>query len=447
MNHTRYGFRDFLFLAYLLTPVFFLTRFNRMVLVPFLGKYYQGFDFVLLLWIMIFAFVGLASPRVRTRMGLAGPMVFIALFIVWAMLAALAVEPSAAGVGKMLFAHTRWCLPLLATYLAFRSLPTDLASYRRAETSFIIAFGVLIALILLGTSLGADSIGAKLGWQRIRTGSTGFTRAWTPVGTSITSGFLIAGAYMLVLPRLLHGKAARYIFVATLDIVAVVFSLARSVVLALILFHLLIGRTSLRKYAGKILIAGCVLLLVNVVVLVALSRFYSFDRLVSKVEDSTQARMSSVLAASEAGMSNPLTGYGYGLLYVDVRDRILSLNRDKQEHNTMVIGNRSSALEPHNMYLLAFAETGFPGLLLFAMFWLLWLRRLKQNKAIAAVHPDLHTVASVHHAIFLTLMAFGMTWSGMWLYPVPACGYFALIFLGPYFGASVTGELQTRQAG
>jgi hypothetical protein len=144
----------------------------------------------------------------------------------------------------------------------------------------------------------------------------------------------------------------------------------------LLLFHVIYFWSAIRRHPAAVLSFLVVTCLVSVPAIWKLQERFSFERLLLARGSSLDLRTSSALGAATTSFESPFLGKGPGLLYEEFRlgwptrpDGVVS------RQITMLVGNRLSAMEPHNLYLFLAAEHGWIAAAMFCtVLWMLWNR-------------------------------------------------------------------------
>jgi len=228
-------------------------------------------------------------------------------------------------------------------------------------------------------------------------------------------------------------------FVAVLCVIAIFFTLARSVMLSLVLLHLLAFRGILWKHFSRIFIALTVIAILLVPTLLLLGRKYGFERLVATKGASMEIRRYSAIAGLKAGLNKPVLGHGPGILYWDVRQPWGMPGTTKEK--VIAIENLPSAKEPHNLYILIFAESGLIGLMLLIGTILFWLHRLRLARMYSELVPDYRLESNAHWSMLIILGVFSLTSASMFIYPKVALTMWLSLLIGLHGAATVENEM------
>jgi len=440
--YKSYTFRDLLILALFLYPILFLGRFSIAVKYNFMGQWYLGFELSMVGVLAIFLLVKILSPD-SGKMRLFWPISLSALLVLIGILSGLINGTGVRDYGAAIQAGFRWFVPFLVACVAISALPKTPQSNARLVNSYILVYGILAPLLILISALFTTQVGRLMGWDPygISESAAGFTRGWTPTGSSISSGMLVVFAYAMALTRLIRKEQVGFnAFVAALCVLAIFFTLARSVMLTLILFHLFMFKDVLWRNFSRIVVSLLVVAILLVPSLIVLSHWYSFERFLMKEEESTRLRWFSLVAGLAVGLEKPVLGEGPGLLYWEVRQP-WGMPGTNPEERVITIRNYPSAKESHNLYILAFAETGLVGLAVLGMVLLYCLHRLKVAKIYSNVYvPELGLDASAHWSILISFMVFCLTSASILLYPKVSLTMWFALLVGLHAAATIESE-------
>lgn len=440
--HKGYTFRDLLVLGLLLYPILFLGRFSTALKYNFIGHWYLGFELSMVGFLVIFIVVKVLSPD-SGKMGLFWPISLSAILLMIGLFSGLVNSAAIRDYGAVLQAGFQWFVPFLVACTAISTLPKTPQSNARLANSYILVYGILTPLLILASALFTTQVAKLMGWDPSgisETSGAGFTRGWTPTGSTISSGMLVVFAYGMVLTRLIRKEHIGFnAFVAALCVMAVFFTLARSVMLALIVFHLFMFKDVLWRNFSRIAVSLLLIVILLVPSLIVLSHWYSFERFVMKEQESTRLRWYSLLAGLAVGLEKPVLGQGPGLLYWEVRQpRGLP---GTTEGRVITIRNLPSAKEPHNLYVLTFAETGLVGLAMLGVILLYWLHRLKAAKIYSNVYvPALDLDATAHWSMLICFMVFCLTSASILIAPKVALTSWSALLVGLHCAATVKNE-------
>lgn len=436
----RYNTRHLLVLLFLAWPAVFLGRWNQSFYFFLLGRPYLGYEILTLGWIVLFAVLMLLRPG-RMPLRVRGVMWTLAGVCVLGVLSGLLNSPSSMGLGYPLQAQVRWLLPLIAAWLAVKAVPEDLESSRLLRTSFVLVYGLAVPAVVIFSALFVDQLRAIFGWeQRFAEGEAGFVRGWSPLGSPISTGIVLVAAYALCLGQMLRKRSVLFHGVAAgICAIAVLLTLSRSVVIALVLLHLFVFRRQLLRNPGRVLAAVVVLAVLTLPAVMFLSQRYSFGRLANTGE--YQLRLNSALASLEIFAESPIWGQGPGLLYSDVRVPPLLAS---SSGGPIVVGSHFSAREPHNMYLLFLVEYGFLGFALLVAMILFFAARLRRARWAAEQLPEEQPMSEALRSMIWVLALFGLTWSSMFIYPKVATAVWAFLLIAMHHATALEAEAEGR---
>ncbi len=437
-----YTFRDLLVLLLFLYPVLFLGRFSVTLKYNFIGHWYLGFELSMVGFLVIFLVVKVLSPD-SGKMRLFWPIFLSAILLLVGLFSGLINAAAIRDYGAVLQAGFRWFVPFLVACVAISTLPKTPQFNARLTNSYILVYGVLSPLLILISALFTTQVAQLMGWDPFgisEASDAGFTRGWTPTGSTITSGMLVVFAYAMALTRLIRKEHVGFnAFVAVLCVMAVFFTLARSVMLVLILFHLLMFKDVLWRNFSRVVVSFLVIVILLIPSLIVLSHWYSFERFLMKQRESIQLRWSSLQAGLVVASEKPVLGQGPGLLYWDVRQP-WGMPGTTMER-VITIRNLPSAKEPHNLYVLAFAETGLVGLAILGAVLLYWLHRLKIAKIYSQMYmPEFGLDASAHWSMLISFLVFCLTSASILLYPKVSLTMWVALLVGLHAAATIESE-------
>jgi len=444
-----YGLRDLLVLGMLAYPVLFLGRFGVLVYFFFLGKPYLGFEILAGGMFALFMVVplGRRGSGTYTRLGLAKPAMALTLLGLVGLFSAMVHRPGLDGLGAFLMAVSRWAWPLMVVWAGIRTIPWHPQSHDRLRMSFVLVYGVLTPLIMVTSALFTQELAGIMEWgdKYTHAGVAGFARGWSPLGSTISSGFLVLGAYAFCLAQMLRGRNSLFYGVAALlSILAIGFTLSRSVLAAFVFVNVFMLRGLLRRYMVRIAKVAAAILLVAVPAVVFMAIRYDLSRFVMLGGKSVRLRLSSLAAAFDVVAERPLLGHGMGVLYEVVRlpQGFAGINA----MDTIVLGGHYSALEPHNLYLLTLAETGVVGMILLLVAYVAWYWRIRKARRLASGLLGREPLVNADWTLLLVLPFFGLTWSAMFLYARVAMAVWAMLLIGLHHVGCLENEVQARTA-
>lgn len=435
MLFAGYRMRDVLVLAFLTSIVMYLSRWDLYLQHEIHGRPFVTFHWYLLGAALVFAAARVLFPEPP-------PMRFGPLLLAGFGFAALAMmsgvlNGGAAGAVSAVHVLVVTVLPALAAATCVALIPRDSAASRRLRVTFILLAGVLTPAMVVLSALAPNQIGSLLGWGTIAAGrATGFVRGWSPLGSPITTGTAMILAYGLAMHEVIGTRKRRYIAVLLLVGLAMLFTLARSVLLMFAIFHLVYFWSAIRRQPMRVIGVGMLLVVLAVPVVYKLSERFSFERFLEGGGASTDLRASSALGALAASLRNPVLGNGPGLLYEGVRQgETVRIVRGSREVRTIMVAGRVSALEPHNVYLLVAAEHGWVALGLFMAILLICWRRTRLRNFLADVED--RSMSSAFHALWLALLFMLLTASNPMIKEQIAVLFWFFAFLGLHWRATM----------
>ncbi len=413
---------------------FFLSRFDAMFMVTALGRPLPGIVvFLAAVSVVVMYLRGYGKRAWLPRIGVA------ARFLVpWSLLAVLSglVKGGAEGVVAAIQILIFLWAALIAAggVVEFYAESTD--SNRRVRLLFMLAMGIVTPAIMVATALAPGDFGRMLGWRPVQeTIGAGFVRGWSPIGSTITSGALVVLAYALLLHEYLKTRRVIFAAAALLNVFAVMFTLARSVLIMFMLVHFLYWVLWGRRHVSRRALATPLVIIGLVLAWGGVQGDYSFERFLKTDDFSLDIRRDSLEAAVDEMFGNPLLGRGPGLLYSDVRTTWIHNPLGEDRPRFMMIGDRPSAMEPHNLYALVGAEHGIPALLLFVALFLGLARRMWVGAGRG--DADAGALGAVFTSCWLAMSALFLTDSDLLLNPQFAFFFWVFGFLGVHHADSV----------
>lgn len=430
-----YRMRDVLVLAFLTSIVMYLSRWDLHLHREIYGRPFVTFHWYLLATALVF---GAAHVRFRERPALRfGPLMLAGTGFAALALASGVLNGGAAGAVSAGHVLVVTVLPALAAATCVALIPRDAAASRRLRVTFILLAGVLTPTMVVLSALAPNQIGSLLGWGTFAAGrATGFVRGWSPLGSPITTGTAMILAYGLAMHEVIGARKRMYIAVLLLVGLAMLFTLARSVLLMFAVFHLFYFWSVIRRQPMRVIGVGMLLIVLAGPVVYKLSERFSFERFLEGGGASTDLRASSALGAMAASLRNPVLGNGPGLLYEGVRQgETVRIVRGSREVRTIMVAGRVSALEPHNVYLLVAAEHGWIALGLFLAILLICWRRTRLRAFLADVED--RSMSSAFHALWMALLFMLMTSSNPMIKEQIAVLFWFFAFLGLHWHATM----------
>ena len=409
-----YGSRDLAAASALFATLLFLSRFDAMLYTRLFDRPYPG---IVVFMLLISVGLGLYRALTPTRRPRKMQWVMIALlFGIFAYLAILSglVNRAGEGVAAALQALALCGMPILLAAQVISVTPQTTTGVTKLRWTIILAAGVLTPIALLATSLFADLLGRLLGWNQfaVMAGrSTGFVRGWSPLGGAISTAVAMVLAYGLAMHEVVGRGRRRFIPVLVLIGLAMLFTLSRSAILMMVVFHLAYFRKSLFQRPARTMAVLAAVSLVLVVALTQLSSRFSFDRFTQIRDASSEVRASSALAALSLVFDAPLLGQGPGLVYEEIRTtwlepRELGSAKITDDGQLLLLENHLSAMEPHNLYLYLAVEHGWLALGCFlGLFIACWAAAAPPRGAdeeAQSLSAALRALWVAHAAMFLT---------------------------------------------
>ncbi len=433
-----YTIRDLLVLALFLFPLLFLGRFGVAFSARFLGHWYLGFELFAAVLLVFFLLMKLMSPASGEMRILYSVFLLTCLLLV-GLASGFINGSSLTDFGATVHASFRWFIPFLLACAAISALPKTPESNARLIDSYILVYGIITPLLILVSALFTSQLAGLMGWDPYaisESAGAGFTRGWTPTGSAISSGILVLFAYSMALARLIRKHRVGFnTFVTSLCLISILFTLARSIMISLVVFHLLAFRVTLWRNLSRVLISFLLILILVVPSMIFLSSRYGFERFLLWGGESRNLRWYSALAGLKAGTEKPLLGQGPAQLYWDVRQPMMMPGRI--EEKVITIQDLPSAKEPHNLYILTFAETGLVGLVLLGGAFLYLLHRLKAAKRYSVYITEYKPDCDAHWSMFITFMFFCLTSASILIYPKVALTSWSALLVGLHTAATV----------
>ncbi len=349
---------DLPLLLFNLSLVFFLSRFNGLVTV-WLGKYpLSGIHVYLLVLIMFLGLVLLPGGRGHSRL-VSLPLPLLAVYGFFTLVSG-AVNAGFDGVLAAFQILVITIAPAVLAWILVESYGVrddDGAGMRR---QYILPLGIVTPLILLVSALLPSVFRGLLGWGVSADfgGFEGFTRGWSPMGSTILTGTLVVIAFGFALHEAVVNRSLLHRIVAALAAASILFTASRAVMIIFIVFNLIywtmLGRA--RMFARVAALPALVVALLVGWSLVSGS--VSFKRFLVLNDPSTGMRKSTALAAADLASQRPLLGHGPGQIYYEMRTIWIANPQRAPKVMEKAISHRMSALEPHNLYLYLAAEHG-----------------------------------------------------------------------------------------
>ena len=355
----RLRFRDLPLLLFLLSAAVFLSRFNVMFAVDLIAdRALPGFLVYLVvagvvLWLLR---ENLRRPPSRTvRRVFRLSLLFSALA-----LASGVINGGTTGLVSALQVLLITLPPMWVAGLIVDLAPRDPESTRRLRAGLLLVMGVLVPTIVIVSALKPELFGRVLGWSAIsKQVGAGFVRGWSPLGNTISSGILIVMAYALALHEAAVGRRRRFALMAAACALAILFTLARSVMVTFVVFHIAYWILYALRSRNRLVVVGP-MILVAILLFWALQSGYNFGRFTVTDDFSSRVRKSSARVALRESVEAPLLGQGPGLVYTDPREGLAASAAEAEQRRLQMSGEELTATEPHNLYLWLLVEHGWP---------------------------------------------------------------------------------------
>lgn len=313
-----YGIRDLAALGVLASTAFYLSRFDQMVWTELIGRPYPGF-----FWFLLALAAGLFALRLLApqseRLGLATPAAAAVGFAYLAVLSGF-VRGGFEGFGAALQILVIVFGPILVAAQTVDLIPRTREASARLRDSFVLLGGIVTPLFLVSTAVAAPLLSRFLGWGVTAVErESGFVRGWSPLGGPISTGFVLVLAYGLAMHEAIGRR--RRVFVAVLVLIAgaLLFTLSRSSVMMMAVFHVVYFWRLIRRRPGRVVAVALTSVALFFVLFVQLDERYSFERFLQTDDSSTHVRASSAVAALTVSLEHPVLGHGPGLLYDEIR--------------------------------------------------------------------------------------------------------------------------------
>lgn len=425
----QYTLADYLFPVWLLMPLWLRSQFSLKVSFFFMGQVYLG-EIWVALGIGVLCLLA-RSVRQGPKMRVAPSMLWVVLLMVVSTFLAVGLAPSAEdGLAKALQANLMWTAAFIGALGLVALVPTTEEHHDRLIRSFVGAFGYVFPLLMIAMALVPSVFSRYFEWDVNWTMVHGeFTRAPSPVGSGITAGLLAMMAMALAVGQILRGRSvwfyAPVLFVGT---TAILFSLARSVLVAVAVFALIYFFRMMMRNLGRTVAMGLVALVLLSPLAVYLSSRYDLSRLTDFREIQQSLRYQSAVGAWNAFQEKPATGHGVGQTYHLVRvPGLLQEDFSGRIERVISVGGMPSAREPHNMYLLILVEYGGVGLLLFGLGMFFWLRTARRARRVS--DHNWVSISDAYWAAGIAWLVFLMTNSDPLLNTKSAFGMWAFFFM------------------
>lgn len=425
----KYSWLDVFFLLWLLMPLWFRGQLSLSLSFFFLDQVFLG---------VIWPALSVGIFCLLARNFVAGPRMPVGRIILWLILlmfVSLLVSSGVAkspldGFAKSLQANLAWMSALVGALGLVALVPTTEEHHDRLIRSFVAVFGYVLPVLMIALALMPTAFSQYFQWDPNWTMVQGeFTRTRSPIGSGISSGLLVMMAMALAVGQLVRGRHLLfYVPVLFLGMGAILFSLARSVVLALAVFSLVFFfRMMMRNLGRTVLVAVAILVLLGPLVGYLATR-YDMSRLLDYREVMQSLRFQSAVGAWNAFWDQPVTGYGAGQLYHQVRvPDLLQESTSGEIERVVVVGGMPSAREPHNLYLFIMVEYGLIGVAIFGVGLFFWLRAMWRARAQSGSHWV--SLSDAYWAVGIAWGLFSVTNSGPLLDTKTAFGMWVFFFM------------------
>lgn len=361
--------RDFLLMAAVCFPVVWFSRLDLLPITVF-GQHVPTHWFVMtgiiaLTWPlgdrMTCAAVSPAFRRIAT------PLLVLALIMLVSILAN-GRDPQDALVG--LRAMTFAILPFLTAWSVIRAIQFDEESLRRMVVmiyTIAVATGGLSVLSALAPQLFAGVLADPTSIDQET------ARGFTTMGGANTTGNVLACIACVASGCLLaRYRRALSLAVLVLCFLGILTTLARAALLAFVIGQLFIFLRVAKGFGQRLAIFAAIGVFLLIPATYRLARDYDFslERFLIWREGSADARQVAMGAAVRYGLSHPLLGGGWGLVYPYGRAALGT--RDLPA--VWYVGTEATpVVKPHTLYGVVLAETGVVGLIVLLVFlWRIW---------------------------------------------------------------------------
>lgn len=423
-------------MVFLLSAAVFLSRFNVMFTVNILeDRPITGF----LWYLMIAALVlGLLRGMMHRSLNRSVRRVFrlTGIFAALALISGF-VHGGVTGASSALQVLMITLPPVWVAGLISDNLPRDRETSRRLRAIFLLLTGVLTPMFVIVSALKPELFGSLLGWRAFTNEmGAGFVRGWSPLGNTISSGVLIVMAYALALHEALVARRRRFLIIAGICGLAILFTLARSVIVVFIVFHLAYWALYGLKSRNWEIVAAP-LILVALLTGWALKSDYSFDRFARLNDFSSQVRQTSARVALRESVRKPLLGQGPGLFYEEPRRNLSGAALGGDHRQLQMTGEEMTATEPHNLYLWLLVEHGWIAAGVFlAMIGLL----IKGVARCPARSETDRSLRSMYLSVWIALLVFLLSHSDLMHNPKFSLFFWLWAFSGVHWCASLRAE-------
>lgn len=421
-----YRARDFLLLGAVLLPPLYPSRLDLNDLTI------AGTTFTLILGVMfaipaIFFWMGFYSDTRR----LASPAMRGILISLTALLAvfALSITVHVGGVPDIIRGFHALCLvvaPFAAAWTVIRALRVDPTTVGRIGVAFFVG-GVVISIFSIITALAPWMLAGIVASEKTEA-ETG--RAFTPVGGPAGTAICLLLVYCLATGFFMARRYRALSFaVLALCFVGMLTTLARAAALVFVVANAYLFLRYWRGMGRRLAILAAIGMCAVVPLTIVLSQRYSLERLSpigspTATDYSIRLRAESLKTAIWLGTNNLALGGGWGLVYPMARAHI----ELRHALRPYYFEGHITAIKPHNLYALVFAEGGAVALLLLLVFfWRLW-RALRPPDA--AVDPQGHSIVHGFRAGLLSFIVISAMQDHLFLTVKMAFFFYLFVFAG-----------------
>ncbi len=430
----RLRFRDLPLLVFLLSAAVFLSRFNLMCAVDLSAdRALPGF---LVYMCVVAVALWLLREQLRRSMSRAVLRVFqlSGIFALLALASGL-FNGGAVGLVSSLQVLLITLPPLWVAGLVVDLMPRDPESTRRLRAALLLVMGVLVPCFVIVSALKPELFGGVLGWSAVSNEvGAGFVRGWSPLGNTISSGILIVMAYALALHEAAVGRRRRFALMAAACGLAILFTLARSVVLTFVIFHVAYWILYALRSRNRVVVVGP-MILVGVLTIWALQSGYGFGRFVVTDDFSAHVRRTSAKVALRESFVSPLLGQGPGLTYPEPREGLAAGPEEAEKRRLQMSGDEMTATEPHNLYLWLMVEHGWVAAAVFLGMMVVIIGGTRRKPPHVAA--EARSLQATYLATWIALLCFLLSHSDPLTYPKFSLFFWLWAFSGLHWTESV----------
>lgn len=419
MGYRKY---DLIFALVALIPLLTIDRIALLFNFEIMGSFYSAYDFFIASLIAVFGLYSVTKANRPAHRSIAAGVLCVVLGLILLGTISATLKNSYEGLAQSIYAHSRWLPAMILATLLIRLAPRDELAVRNLRTTFVLIYGVLNGIIMITTAMFAARYASAFSWTGDYDGDS-VMRAWSPLGTSISSGiFLVVSVIFSISAITTRDRVKIHIAALTVITIAVLLTQSRSVVATLLIASTIYLALTLKTRASSTLRPVMFMGLIFGGALLWVATNYSVDRLLSQgTENSDDWRESSLRAAIKSFSKDPMIGSGPGVIYEVARfPAVARANLP----NYLILNDEYSALEPHNLYALIAVEYGLIGVALFILLVYLFTSRLRiRSRGIKPPIWMLHIV-NANLSIAIAILAFMMTWGSAAIYPKIALASF-----------------------